>query len=90
MLPYAYSSAPVVGRSWTVMPLTMRETGGAPAAGASPGIIVGPDGSVYVVEAESHRIRRIAPDGTITAFAGTGVVFIGMAGLRTIRRRKTV
>ncbi len=34
------------------------------------GVAVGPDGSVY--SAEDTRVRRIAPDGTITTVAGNG------------------
>lgn len=51
------------------------EGGSARAAtlGTPLGIAVGPDGSVYVAEREYHKVRRIAPDGTIHAFAGTGV-----------------
>jgi len=51
------------------------EGGSARAAtlGTPLGIAVGPDGSVYVAEREYHKVRRITPDGTIHAFAGTGV-----------------
>ena len=31
-----------------------------------------PDGSVLIADAEDHRVRRVAPDGTISAFAGSG------------------
>lgn len=31
------------------------------------------DGNIYVVSGVAHVIRKIAPDGTITRFAGTGV-----------------
>lgn len=34
------------------------------------GLAVGPDGSVYI--AASHKVRRVAPDGLITTFAGGG------------------
>lgn len=36
------------------------------------------DGSLLVADTGNHRIRRIAPDGTITTFAGTGTA--GSAG----------
>ena len=39
-----------------------------------PGAIgVGPDGSVYFVEAGAFRVRRVRPDGMIETIAGTGV-----------------
>lgn len=34
---------------------------------------VGPDGSIYIADTFNHVIRRVAPDGTITRFAGTGL-----------------
>lgn len=36
------------------------------------GIVRGPDGALYVCEVGNHVIRRIARDGGITTFAGTG------------------
>ncbi|MFT5684173.1 MAG: DNA-binding beta-propeller fold protein YncE [Myxococcota bacterium] len=36
------------------------------------GITTASDGSVYIADSGNHRIRRIAPDGTITTVAGTG------------------
>lgn len=30
-------------------------------------------GNLYIAEFSSHRVRRVAPDGTISTFAGTGV-----------------
>ncbi|MFN0120399.1 MAG: hypothetical protein ACKV2V_07850 [Blastocatellia bacterium] len=35
-------------------------------------VAVAPDGSVYISDAGNSRIRRVAPDGTITTFAGYG------------------
>jgi len=31
-------------------------------------------GNVYAVDTQNHRVRKIAPDGTITAFAGSGAL----------------
>ncbi|MBI4454589.1 MAG: SMP-30/gluconolactonase/LRE family protein [Acidobacteria bacterium] len=47
---------------------------------APAGIAVGPDGSIYVADSNNDRIRRVAPDGTITTVAGNG--FRGFAGDR--------
>jgi RHS repeat-associated protein len=41
------------------------------------GVAVGPDGSVYVTEAQGNRaVRRITPEGMITTFAGGGGEFV--------------
>src|SRR6266516_424050 len=57
------------------------------AALGSPSFLdLGPDGSVYIGEGRgdqspSQRVRRVAPNGIITTFAGTGVVgFSGDGG----------
>ena len=36
------------------------------------GLAIGPDGSLYIAEQTTHRIRRIGLDGIITNYAGTG------------------
>jgi uncharacterized protein (TIGR03437 family) len=55
---------------------TMFSGEGRPAASVAllqpQGIAVGPDGSLYIAEAGDHRIRRVAPDGTIRTIIGTG------------------
>ncbi len=46
------------------------------------GIAIDPSGNVYVSDANTHRIRRIAPNGIIKTIAGTGVAgFAGDTGL---------
>jgi streptogramin lyase len=36
------------------------------------GITRGPDGALYICDTGNHRIRRVAPDGTISTVAGNG------------------
>ena len=36
------------------------------------GVVRGPDGAIWFCEHNGHRIRRVAPDGTISTVAGTG------------------
>jgi YD repeat-containing protein len=50
---------------------------GGPATQASiydpTSVALGPDGSLYINEGNAGRIRKVAPDGIITTFAGAGV-----------------
>jgi streptogramin lyase len=66
---------------WTIS--TVAGTGaqgfagdGGPAKSAQVdnpyGIVRGPDGALWFCEYTGQRIRRIAPDGTLTTIAGTG------------------
>jgi uncharacterized protein (TIGR03437 family) len=36
------------------------------------GVVPAPDGTLYITEYAAHRIRKVAPNGIITTFAGTG------------------
>ena len=36
-------------------------------------VAAGPDGSIYAADPLFHTVRRVSPNGTITAIAGTGV-----------------
>jgi RHS repeat-associated protein len=51
---------------------------GGPATSASlrfpTNVAVGPDGSLYIAEQGSQRVRRVAPTGLISTFAGNGNV----------------
>ena len=59
---------------------------GGPAVNASlknPGdIVFAPDGSMLISDGECFRIRRVAPDGTISTFAGNGKPGCGGVGAR--------
>ncbi|MBX9599961.1 MAG: IPT/TIG domain-containing protein [Bryobacteraceae bacterium] len=51
------------------------------------GVAIGPDGSIYVADYGNARIRRVAPNGIITTFAGAGVAgFTGDGGPATAAR----
>ncbi len=52
------------------------------------GLAIGPDGSLYIADDGTHRIRRVGLDGIITTVAGTGTrpsqgAFGGDGGLAT-------
>ena len=93
--PYPASFAappPVSGpdATWWVQPFAGGyEVGnGLPAAQATfyfpSGATYDPAGNLYIADRSHHQIRKIAPDGTVTAFAGTGVLgFSGDGGPAT-------
>ncbi len=60
----------------------------------APGdIALAPDGSIYIADANNHRIRRIDPNGIITTIAGTGTGsdgggFAGDGGPASLARLK--
>ncbi|MYD65012.1 MAG: hypothetical protein F4X26_03295 [Chloroflexi bacterium] len=37
-------------------------------------VAVAPDGSIYVVDSRGHRLRKVAPDGTVTTVVGSGPI----------------
>lgn len=43
-------------------------------------LVVDAAGNVYISDSNNHRIRRVAPDGVITTYAGTGVPDFGGDG----------
>jgi sugar lactone lactonase YvrE len=46
------------------------------------GLALAPDGALYIADAGNHRVRRVAPDGTIATVAGCGQRgFAGDGGL---------
>jgi sugar lactone lactonase YvrE len=76
----ARTEAPVLARDWSPI-VGVLAGDGVPeprdgeahrARFADPfGVAVAPDGTIYVADGVgSHRIRRIAPDGTVTTLAG--------------------
>jgi hypothetical protein len=57
---------------------------GGPATAASlnvpNSVALGPDGSLYIADMGSHRIRRVGPNGIITTVAGNGASGFGGDG----------
>lgn len=53
---------------------TLGDGGPATAAHISGphGIVVAPDGSVFISDENNHRVRKVSPDGVITTYAGNG------------------
>ncbi|MFM8330275.1 MAG: RHS repeat-associated core domain-containing protein, partial [Candidatus Methylumidiphilus sp.] len=52
----------------------LGDGGLATSASLSPiDVALGPDGSLYVVDRQHYRVRRVGPDGIITTVAGNGI-----------------
>jgi sugar lactone lactonase YvrE len=85
-----------VGRDGSLTPVAGTGTAGAsgdggPAARAQLhepcGLALDRAGSLYIADAGNHRIRKVAPEGTIRTVAGTGRAgFSGDGGPATVAR----
>ncbi len=66
---------------------------GGPAAGAflntPTDVAFAADGGYYIADSLNHRIRRVAPDGTISTLAGTVRGLAGDGGLATLAQLDT-
>jgi RHS repeat-associated protein len=51
------------------------------------GVVVGPDGSIYIADANNNRIRRVGPDGIISTVAGSGAPGFGGDGEAAVSAR---
>lgn len=45
-------------------------------------LVLGPDGNLYVSDSPGHRIRKVAPDGTVTTLAGGGAIGVAVGESR--------
>lgn len=44
------------------------------------GVAVAPDGAIIIADSKNHRVRRVAPDGTVSTIVGTGETATGGDG----------
>ncbi|HEY5142412.1 MAG TPA: hypothetical protein VII98_02810 [Solirubrobacteraceae bacterium] len=67
----------VAGNGTQCAPSTAPCGDGGPGVGSQlsnpRGLALGADGSLYIADSGTNRIRRLAPDGTISTIAGNGV-----------------
>ena len=71
----------VVAGTGTQAPPDSAAGDGGPATAAPLGapsqLSVDTSGNLYIADASAHRVRRVAPDGTITTIAGGGTTTLG-------------
>lgn len=67
-------------KNWTITNLAgtglsrgVDDPAGTKAINDPYGLVRGPDGALWFCEHNGHRITRLAPDGTLTVIAGTGL-----------------
>ncbi|MBV8634039.1 MAG: hypothetical protein JO002_06090 [Burkholderiaceae bacterium] len=56
------------------------QAGGVSAFSVPHGLAADDVGNVYVADTDNHRIRKVAPDGTVTTIAGNGTMGSGGDG----------
>ncbi|MBO9542876.1 SMP-30/gluconolactonase/LRE family protein, partial [bacterium] len=71
-------TAPEGARSYTVL-RTMTTNAGA-QFNSPMDVAVAADGTIYVADSSNHRIRKIAPDGTVTTLAGSSAGYVDGTG----------
>lgn len=62
---------------------------GAATFSSPRGLALAGDGTVYVGDYGSHRVRKIAPDGTVTTVAGDGIAGMSPDGTLAVNARVT-
>jgi sugar lactone lactonase YvrE len=87
--PAASGDEPVSGTIETIAGGSVGDGGAARSAILrNPlGVVVDGSGNLFIADTRNHRIRKVAPDGTISTVAGTGTAgFSGDGGVATSAR----